>query len=348
MNEAAGTADLVAKNNEHIALFDNVKGILIILVVIGHFIEPYVDDSHFFKSLFLFIYSFHMPLFIFVAGCFHKNEQVKERVIGFLSIYLAFKVVIAVSKAVCAQQFTISILSEDGSPWFMFAMAVFICAAYTLRDVNIKVVLFLTLTLSCCAGYDKTFGDFLVASRIIVFFPFYYAGKLFSREMAKKLAGTRKYKIFGCLVLLIWLVICYFQIDLLYILRHLFTGRNPYNDTVRPLGWLFRSGCYVLSAVVGLSVIAAASTKKLGYLTTIGSRTLQIYFWHIPIRNILYHIGWMDKLMTVGTVGKLLLILSAMGIAFILSAKPFAQPTSYLIKISKNKLAHVGAKRKYT
>ena len=55
---------------------DNVKGFLIICVVAGHFLESGIDyHSNMCKSLFLFIYSFHMPLFVFARWahiCFNK------------------------------------------------------------------------------------------------------------------------------------------------------------------------------------------------------------------------------------------------------------------------------------
>jgi fucose 4-O-acetylase-like acetyltransferase len=39
--------------------FDQVKGMAILLVVLGHIASPYSN----------FIYSFHVPLFFFWAGC---------------------------------------------------------------------------------------------------------------------------------------------------------------------------------------------------------------------------------------------------------------------------------------
>ena len=57
---------------------DNVKALLIILVVVGHFTDLAVDESEMMKSLFVFIYSFHMPLFIFVNGLLCKHI-VKDR-----------------------------------------------------------------------------------------------------------------------------------------------------------------------------------------------------------------------------------------------------------------------------
>lgn len=321
----------IAKD-QRVALWDNVKMALITMVVVGHFIEPYVGDSHLLKALFLFIYSFHMPLFFFVAGLFHKNERIKEKTLGFLSIYIAFKVVVALSTAVCGKGFSLSLLKESGAPWYMLAMAVFVCVTYLLRNVDPKAVLLLAVALACCAGYDKSIGDVLAASRIIVFFPFYYVGSVFPKAKVEQLAARRNWKMIGLAILLVWLAICYFQIDVVYVLRHLFTGRNPYNDTVRHIGWIVRLGCYALTTLAGMGIILIMPTKKLGYLTTVGTRTLQIYFWHIPIRNILRYTGCLDRLMAMGAPGKLLLLLAAVCVVLLCSVKPLEQPTAYLMK----------------
>ena len=63
---------------ERIALWDNLKFFLIMMVVIGHIIDNYTHDSKFILGLFLFIYSFHMPAFIFVSGIFAK-KTIHER-----------------------------------------------------------------------------------------------------------------------------------------------------------------------------------------------------------------------------------------------------------------------------
>ena len=50
---------------------DNTKGILIILVVIGHFLLPVASTRFTTNSLYL-IYTFHMPCFIFISGYLAK------------------------------------------------------------------------------------------------------------------------------------------------------------------------------------------------------------------------------------------------------------------------------------
>lgn len=49
-----------------IALWDNLKFFLVTCVVVGHFADQFTDVSIIYDSIFLFIYSFHIPLFIYL------------------------------------------------------------------------------------------------------------------------------------------------------------------------------------------------------------------------------------------------------------------------------------------
>ena len=65
-------------NAGRIYKYDNVKALLILLVVIGHMTTDYVSDSHAIRNMTLWIYSFHMPAFIFISGLVHKRYITKE------------------------------------------------------------------------------------------------------------------------------------------------------------------------------------------------------------------------------------------------------------------------------
>lgn len=58
------TNDEKLKNNNY--FIDNLKVILIFLVVFGHLIERYIDTNSTLLGVYMFIHTFHMPLFIFV------------------------------------------------------------------------------------------------------------------------------------------------------------------------------------------------------------------------------------------------------------------------------------------
>ena len=79
--------------NKRIFVFDNIKALLIVLVVIGHATDYYTKESDVMRMFFIYTYLFHMPLFIFIAGLFSKSAILKdtfklEKVANFLTLYL--------------------------------------------------------------------------------------------------------------------------------------------------------------------------------------------------------------------------------------------------------------------
>jgi len=65
--------------------FDILKGLLIILVIIGHFVQGTLHES-FLRWL---IYGFHMPVFIAIAGYFYSNTYKKR--ISFIELFSKYK-----------------------------------------------------------------------------------------------------------------------------------------------------------------------------------------------------------------------------------------------------------------
>ena len=84
---------LVVKVKERSLLFDNIKTVLIILVVLGHALEE-ISLEHEYGIIRACIYSFHMPAFIFISGYFSlgggKQKTVKKLllVVVYLFSYL--------------------------------------------------------------------------------------------------------------------------------------------------------------------------------------------------------------------------------------------------------------------
>ena len=58
------------------SLFDNIKGLMLILVVMGHTLDPFiVSQNSLFRYIMQYIYLFHMPMFAFVTGYFTKDDE---------------------------------------------------------------------------------------------------------------------------------------------------------------------------------------------------------------------------------------------------------------------------------
>ena len=58
------------------AYFDNAKLILIFLVVFGHMIQPFIDDSNAIHSLYTWMYTYHMPAFIFWLDSLQRVQAI--------------------------------------------------------------------------------------------------------------------------------------------------------------------------------------------------------------------------------------------------------------------------------
>lgn len=316
-------------------MWDNVKYLLMILVVVGHFAEHY--GAGVFKSIFLFIYSFHMPLFIFISGLFYSEKKTAEKVFTYFSLYVLLKAVLFVTKALVLGDASFSLFKEDGIPWFMLVLSAYYGVTFFLRDINTRFLLLFSVILACFAGYDTSIGDYLALSRMIVFYPFFTLGRMIPREFIEKQAKKPKWIVCACIILIGWLGICIFKLDTAYKLRPLFTGRNPYSDSMGYYGILFRLLCYTITCCIGFAFILAASLSTGIHLP--GKATMQIYFWHRVILHPLCTFGVMEYLCTKGAAGKLSWLCLGVILTVVLTADIFKWPTEYVINSIKNKPA---------
>ena len=77
---------------------DNLKGVLILLVVLGHCIQcTDLDFDH--NAVFRYIYSFHMPLFMCVSGFVSYKPDIKWQTVQkrFRQLIIPFLAWVAVS-----------------------------------------------------------------------------------------------------------------------------------------------------------------------------------------------------------------------------------------------------------
>lgn len=333
---------------QRIYLYDNIKWLAIILVVIGHaidFLARSDSGNHLEKSLFVIIYSFHMPLFLFMSGLFLKpmdkdTKFPKDKIISFLAIGIVLRAFTSILRLVLGEGAGFSIINmTDNYTWFMDVMAAFILLTWVLRSYDKKIVMAIALLAGIMAGYDKNLGDKFSLMRIAVFFPVFLAGYYITPEKILELSSKKWLKIASAAVIVGFIAICLFSRDFTAFFRPLFTGRNRYTvlGDLAPFGALFRVLTYGISVVVGLSVICLVPNKKLGYITVMGTKTLQIYFWHkmILIAFERFHLYKHIQSVTGGTIATAIYILIAVGVAFLCSIPLLSFPSKQLLAIGK-------------
>ena len=337
MKKMLGGGAYAQSHTERIFLYENLRFALIVLVVIGHAIEFNVAESKVYRSIFLWIYSFHMPLFLFLSGMFHKNENILTKAMGYISIGFLWKILYFIEKMLLFGDASFSFLSDSGIPWYMFVLSIYIVVSYGLRNINKRFLLTFSIMLACFVGYDASIGDFLYLSRAVVFYPFFLLGEMTDIDALTKVAGNRWIKVIAFAILVAWGLVCLLNLNQIYFLRILFTGRNPFsvNEIFSQWGCAFRMMCYVVSLLSGFSIICIIPNRRIPAITLFGNRTLRVYFWHYFAIAIFDRLETDDFFMTF-SAGKLIWILCAVFIAVIFSLKPFAFPVEYIMKSCRN------------
>ena len=182
--------------------FDIMKGIAILLVVLGHSVPDQASASGIASyPLYLMrtiIYSFHMPVFFFVAGYFMHiplkegfNKFVKDKFIRLMVPYftiglLYFPFKLALSKF-ANQQINVQDIwkifigvNPDGELWFLYCLFfISILTGLLVKRVNISL-LSISLIIGIFADVINIFSIPMVSS--ILYFQFFYVLGLYIKQ----------------------------------------------------------------------------------------------------------------------------------------------------------------------
>jgi fucose 4-O-acetylase-like acetyltransferase len=167
--------------------FDNAKYLAIVLVAIGHAWTPLRDDSRTASALYLFVYAFHMPAFILVAGYFSRGytgrpDQLKRLIAGIGVPYLVFEVLYILFKRYGDDDpdYPFSLLDPYYVTWFLVALFVWRLTAPIWRIVRWPLPV--SLAVAVLASVSPHLGDDLNIQRVLQFLPFFVLGLHLRRE----------------------------------------------------------------------------------------------------------------------------------------------------------------------
>ena len=268
--------------------FDNLKFILIFLVIIGHFVEFNLDSSKIAQIIWIFIYSFHMPLFVFISGYFAKNTVKNKnynKCILFFILFFIMKIIKFIIDRICGRSIAFDMLEANSIPWYIWAMGVWYLVSIISQNIKKKYMYIIIIVLALIVGLDKNIGAELGLSRVIVFYPFFYLGLNMNREPLMKIIKNKKTQIAAIALLAVCIAICIIFINQLNYLKPILLGSKPYselNNTIEPFGILFRAVWYIIAVFLGIAVMSLVPRGKTLF-TKIGENTISIYFYHFII-----------------------------------------------------------------
>ena len=333
--------------------WDYLKFFLIFMVVLGHSADRFTADSETMRGLFLWIYSFHMPVFIFVSGLFAKrtiNNARWDKIFPYLMLYIAAKVIVFTTRFIELGRYSASFLNEGSIPWFAFALFVFASLAVALRRVDPKFVLVTSIALALVVGGETEYNDFFALSRLAVFFPVFYAGYLLDPVKLAAFCRSWWVRLTSILALGTLTYISFVHTEEFYWLRPLFTGRHPYKELGEYAIWgpLIRLGYYALLVVLTVAIIALMpdrnhkrTNKFADYVATLGSRSMQVYLFHVPALAIAFALLNNEALFNWNQYpyrGAIIIGVSVLTTWF-LSTRLFIKPTQLLTTIRYRRLA---------
>ncbi|HBL41162.1 MAG TPA: hypothetical protein DDY98_06175 [Ruminococcaceae bacterium] len=277
---------LVLSTPQHFYKLDNLKLLLIFLVVLGHVADLYADVSQATAYLRYFIYTFHMPLFLFVSGLVGKRNIKEKRlsnIATYFFLYVFIKIVtFAANWATTGNLPEVTVFSDRSEPWYAFCLFVFSLITIALDKLKPSYVLIFSVLLACYAGYDATLGDTLCLSRVIVYYPFYYLGYCLDTEKVCAFFNKKRLIPVALLILAAGITVTIVYYNKIDYVKFLFTGRNAYGKVLKlpTWGFVYRLVCYAVSTLIGGAVFALAPNCRLGFLSKIGARSVQIYALH--------------------------------------------------------------------
>ena len=267
--------------------WDNYKGILILLVVFGHFIYTYALNipQSFAADLYTFIYCFHMPAFIFCSGYFSRSQRARswDSLLQLLLYYLVFNT----AMMIFANQYrsiSFHFLEPYYSYWYILSLIAW-RAAIGQMD-RIKGLIPLSVVVTLLMGFSDTFTTDLSIRRTIAFFPFFAAGYLVNQEKLEAFLRNRKPKqmalwllpIAAMAALSFWAVV-QFHVNSSTTLMGRYTNAATIGHRVLLLS---------ISTAAILAMLLVVPSRKIPLLSQIGKNSLLIYLCHRFVTMVYY------------------------------------------------------------
>lgn len=261
---------------------DNVRFLLIFSVVFAHLLEVCAPFEGIWK-IYKFIYSFHMPLFLFLFG-YHARYLPKRIVYRWCIPYVIFQCVyILFSNRFLGADAEIQFTTPYWLLWYLLAGIYYLLLLpmFDVADRRQQILATVCVfVISFLVGTQDSVGYFMSMSRFFVFQPWFVMGYYCKKNnVLDRIAGHTKLRIFALLAsaaVMIFLVSHLWDIP-----KSLFYGSYSFakckgTPWMRGIAWAM-SFSVILFLLVGVKPYL---NKKLPLITHIGQNTWPVFLLH--------------------------------------------------------------------
>ena len=307
------------------AFFDNAKYLAILLVAMGHSWEPLKDGNRFLQSLYLVVYTFHMPSFIIISGYFSRSfdmrpDRLKRLITGVVVPYIVFETAYPLFKRFVdhSPDQSVSLLDPWYLTWFLCALFIWRLTAPIWKLV--RAPLPLALVLAMIASASPGIGKDLDLQRVLQFLPYFVLGLSLKAEDFHRVRG-RATRILAVPVFAAALAVGWWLApgtDQAWFYRR---------GSAQQLGAPWWAGPVVTLVMFGCALLLTACfyawvPRRKMWFTALGTGTLYAYLLHgFLIKGGIYG-GWFDHAWLRGPLGVVSVSALAATAATLLCTRP--------------------------
>ncbi|MBG0828031.1 acyltransferase family protein [Planomonospora sp. ID67723] len=296
---------------------DNVKFVLITLVVAGHSLVP-TFEAHSAKSVYLFIYTFHMPAFVLISGYlgrnfWNSNAKINKLVDTMLVPYVIVEIGYALLRLGLGQKWTLTIIDPAWLNWYLLALVLWRISTPIWH--RMRQPLLVAVIIYMVAGFSEISGDFSL-DRFFGLLPFYVLGLMLKPEHFDLLKPLWVRITAG-------IVTAAGAATAIVIAPHV--SLQPvyfrYSFKKMDMSWwvgLGVRGAILVAALVLSVALLALVPRRETWFSDLGTRTLYAYLLHGVVVLIAKDQGWLSFPWLYGPLGVLAIMSSSVALAIVL------------------------------
>ncbi|MGJ9412982.1 acyltransferase family protein [Aeromicrobium sp. CF4.19] len=268
---------------------DVLKGVLIAGVVIGHFLETsggappdglysgWYEEPQ--RSMLTFLYLFHMPLFVLLAGVVARARNMTHRIVQMVALYGILQVAYLLARG--GSLTPESLVHPVYGLWFLLAMGWWIASLPLVQRLGHAALPVAVATSVVAVTIPVDDGDLLAWSRALCYWPFFVAGHLYGARMLQRTAGAGPATMLPAVTVLI-------AITGLVVASGLdprwFRGADNAASMGEPtvLALAVRLSCLGAAAICSWAVLSLVQRGP-GHAALLGRHSLAVYALHIPV-----------------------------------------------------------------
>jgi fucose 4-O-acetylase-like acetyltransferase len=338
--------------------FDNAKFLAIVLVVLGHVWANYYTHDVYTRALYLLLYTFHMPVFVFMTGYFSRgyarSADKARNLVGQVAVpFVIFNVLYRIQlhlggvppHKLLNPGFVLHTLAkirigEWFQPWFLmwFLLALLGWRLSAPLWVQLRRPVTVAVAVALIAGASPMVTDSTV-SRMMGLLPFFVLG-LTVRPEHLTVLRRRSARWIGAAVLALGLGAAYWasvnvnkKIHGFHIWATWLKFENGYDHLAvsNSMGMLGRFAVLALGLVMGAAFLAVIPRRRTRF-TALGGATMYVFLLHgLILKTIEYqglmNASWLQS--PAGIVGVSVLAITA---AVLLASTPVRRATKWIVE----------------